>query len=292
MKTQNCILHILWLIFLLLAVSCAPSRDKKNTLELSFWGSPEEVKIVNRSMKDFKERHPDVRVNATHIPAQGYLEKILTRAAADNLPDIMFMEVGFIDQFVDKNMVKDLTPLIKADKDYSIKDYFPKILNRFTFGDRIYGLPRDVAPFACIYYNKNMLKQAGLEMPADDWTLRKFVEYGKKLTREKKGKKQWGFFCWAWGNFLYTFGGRYVDNNKNPTKAVINSTETRKAINFYKDLMYKHKMMPMPGSVDINQAQAFMTGQVAMYLSGIWESPAFREIHDFDWDVVMFPRHP
>jgi ABC-type glycerol-3-phosphate transport system substrate-binding protein len=29
-----------------------------------------------------------------------------------------------------------------------------------------------------------------------------------------------------------------------------------------------------------------------MFLSGLWQVPAFRQIKDFDWDVVEFPRGP
>jgi multiple sugar transport system substrate-binding protein len=36
----------------------------------------------------------------------------------------------------------------------------------------------------------------------------------------------------------------------------------------------------------------FMTGTVAMYNSGIWDTPLFREIESFDWDVAMFPKGP
>ena len=35
-----------------------------------------------------------------------------------------------------------------------------------------------------------------------------------------------------------------------------------------------------------------MTGKVAMYNSGIWETPMLRTIKDFDWDIVMFPKGP
>ncbi|MCX7953533.1 MAG: extracellular solute-binding protein, partial [Deltaproteobacteria bacterium] len=36
----------------------------------------------------------------------------------------------------------------------------------------------------------------------------------------------------------------------------------------------------------------FISGKVAMFFSGIWKTPFFREIKTFDWDVVMFPKGP
>ena len=34
----------------------------------------------------------------------------------------------------------------------------------------------------------------------------------------------------------------------------------------------------------------FANGRIAMFLSGIWETPQFRN-YSFDWDVVMFPKN-
>ena len=36
----------------------------------------------------------------------------------------------------------------------------------------------------------------------------------------------------------------------------------------------------------------FMTGRLAMFVSGIWETPGLRKIQDFEWDVAMFPKGP
>src|SRR6185369_12682382 len=35
-----------------------------------------------------------------------------------------------------------------------------------------------------------------------------------------------------------------------------------------------------------------MTGRVAMFSGGIWKVPEFRNIKNFDWDVVEFPTGP
>jgi ABC-type glycerol-3-phosphate transport system substrate-binding protein len=34
----------------------------------------------------------------------------------------------------------------------------------------------------------------------------------------------------------------------------------------------------------------FITGRLAMFASGIWETPGLRKIDNFDWDVAMFPK--
>jgi ABC-type glycerol-3-phosphate transport system substrate-binding protein len=36
----------------------------------------------------------------------------------------------------------------------------------------------------------------------------------------------------------------------------------------------------------------FTNGTVAMFLSGLWKTPTFRQAKDLKWDVVMFPKNP
>jgi ABC-type glycerol-3-phosphate transport system substrate-binding protein len=54
--------------------------------------------------------------------------------------------------------------------------------------------------------------------------------------------------------------------------------------------------MPSPASLSqqggVGASDLFANGSAALFLSGIWKTPMFREIQKFKWDVVMFPRVP
>ncbi|MBM3254427.1 MAG: extracellular solute-binding protein, partial [Candidatus Omnitrophica bacterium] len=70
---------------------------------------------------------------------------------------------------------------------------------------------------------------------------------------------------------------------------------TIEGIKFYVDLIHKHKVAPAPldlGNLGIGAQQLFISGRLAMFSSGIWETPILRKIKDFDWDVAMFPKGP
>src|SRR6185503_3782811 len=58
----------------------------------------------------------------------------------------------------------------------------------------------------------------------------------------------------------------------------------------------KHKVMPGPSNLTalggLGTSDLFANGSAAMFLSGGWKVPQFREIKDFDWDVAMFPKGP
>ncbi|HEY5038437.1 MAG TPA: extracellular solute-binding protein, partial [bacterium] len=42
----------------------------------------------------------------------------------------------------------------------------------------------------------------------------------------------------------------------------------------------------------LGNSDLFINGTVSMFYSGIWLTPQFRQIKNFDWDVVEFPKGP
>ncbi len=290
---KNLSLKCLIVIFLIFSLSCAPQskKDKTKKIEIMVWGSYKELEIINDTIKIFQKNHPDVKVVISHAPQGGrYIEKILTRAASGTLPDVLFCEVNFIDKFIEKDLLLDLSPFLQKDKQLSEEDFFPQIIKRFKRKNKLFALPRDIAPFACIYYNKSLFDKEGVPYPDDSWDLKKFLHIARRLTKPEKS--QYGFYTWIWQNFIYAFGGRIVDDLKNPKKCLLNQKQAIEGMKFYHDLIYKYKVMPPPGATEIGFNEMFMTGKIAMYGSGIWETPIFREIKDFKWDIVMFPKGP
>ena len=50
------------------------------------------------------------------------------------------------------------------------------------------------------------------------------------------------------------------------------------------------KSMPTKSQIgSMTSAQMFINGKLAMYLSGRWMTPKFRETINFDWDIIEFP---
>ncbi|MBN2189886.1 MAG: sugar ABC transporter substrate-binding protein [Candidatus Aureabacteria bacterium] len=292
------ITSIVAITLVFLSFSGCAKIDKTNLtkIEVAFWGSPEEKEIITETINKWEKDHPNIKVILNHIAANGYSSKILTRIAAGSAPDIMFAEVNIFTSFMEKGAFLDLTQFINEDPDISIDDFFPEVVDRFTIGGKLYCLPRDTAPFACVFYNKSIFDAAEIPYPKDDWTMDEMLETAKKLTIRKGNEiTQYGFYSWCWMNFIYSFGGSIVDNVKNPGEFTFERPGTIEGIQFYSDLMNKYEVMPSSTALaNIGMAlwELFTSGKLAMYSSGIWETPQFRKISNFDWDVVMFPKGP
>src|SRR5690625_7985390 len=60
------------------------------TIWHNFSGEDLRAQSVQQIIEDFKENHPDIKVDAQAIPVDAYRERIGTVAASKELPDIFF----------------------------------------------------------------------------------------------------------------------------------------------------------------------------------------------------------
>jgi len=292
------------LLAALLVSSCsgdAGSKASKNlpqktVVKIAFWGSPVEIDIIKNSTKEWEAQHPEIEVRFEHTPFGGYTSKILTRIAGGAAPDIIATEVNMFVSFASKGVLENLSPYLAKDTDFSIKDFFPEVVDWFTVDGKVLAIPRDTAPFACVFYNKDLFDREGVPYPEDDWTWEDMLAKAKALTKTDENGRitQYGFYGWAWQNFVYGAGGALVDDVKNPTKCLLGNPESKEGLQFYVDLINRYKVMPTPvamANLGMGVDIMFSSGRLAMFLSGIWETPTLRT-RKFRWDVAMFPVGP
>ncbi|HPN66059.1 MAG TPA: sugar ABC transporter substrate-binding protein [Candidatus Omnitrophota bacterium] len=289
------------LAFALQAAGCgqqqAGGKPKRVPIKVAFWGSPEEIEIITTTLNNWQKSHPEIQVKLEHIPFGSYVSKILTEIAGRAAPDIIAAEVNMFVSFADKDVFLDLNPYVEKDGTFNLGDFFPEVVDRYTVNGKVLAIPRDTAPMACVYYNKKLFDEAGLPYPTDDWDMNDLLDKAKKLTKfDKDGKvTQYGFYSDMWPNFVMCFGGKMSDNVKNPKKCLLGSKESMEGLQFLVDLSQKYKVSPTSNTFrnqGLGVIQMFMMQRVAMFHSGIWETPIVKKVKDFDWDVAMFPKGP
>jgi ABC-type glycerol-3-phosphate transport system substrate-binding protein len=302
MKKISVLLAFCACLFILSAwgISGCGSQSNGTKIKISSWGDLQENQILVDLIADFQKAHPDIQVELERIPFGEYVTKLLTQIAGGLAPDVIFVEVNnFVDLFL-RGALEPLNPYIQADH-VDLSAYYPQVLDRFTVDTQTYVVPRDTAPIAVIYYNKKAFDEAGVAYPTDDWTWEDFVAAGKKVMKTDANGKvtRWGFVDdWPlWDEWVYDAGGSFTDNVKHPTKWTFAiDPDSLKGIQFRTDLMDKYKIMLPPSGLSamggMGTSDMFINGSVAMFLSGIWKTPTFRNIKDFKWDVVMFPKGP
>jgi len=290
-------LFLIVISFFFFSLSGCGPKAQKPTIKIAIWGGTDEIDMLNKIIDEWQKAHPEVIAKLEHIPAGSYTNKLLIQIAGGTAPDIMFVEVNIFVNFWAIDAFMDLKPFIEKDPDFKLDDFFPEVVDRFTIDGKIYCIPRDTAPFACVYYNKKLFDEVGVPYPTDDWNWSDLLEKAERLTKRTEDGKitQYGFYGWTWENFVYSNGGSIVDDVEGPKEFTLARKEAIEGLQFYTDLINKYKVSPSPiefGNLGMGAQQLFMSGKLAMYQSGFWESTLFKNIKDFDWDVAMFPKGP
>ena len=252
--------------------------------------------IIQHLTQQWQRQQSAFQVRLEHTPFSVYVNRLLTRMAGDVAPDIMATEVNLFVNFWAKDALLPLNQFIERDPTFHLEDFFPEALKRFVVEGQVYAIPRDIAPFACVFYNKRLFDEAGLSYPTEDWTVEDLLDAAQRLTKREGDRiVQYGFYGWAWQNFVYAFGGKLVDDLHHPTRCLLDQPQAIQGLQFYADLMNAHHVAPTPvalGNLAMGAPHLFMSQRVAMFSSGVWETPILRSIRDFEWDMALFPKGP
>lgn len=272
-------------------------KQDANSIRFRYWGDSEEIKIIESMCREFEAANPGVHVKPERKNADNtYPDILLQEFAANKAPDVMFVSTDNIELIEASGKLADLNTFLAKETDLKATDYYDLMIKRFSKDGRLLVLPRDVAPIAVVYYNKNLFDKAKLPYPKDNWNWEDLRADAKKLTkRDAKGvPSQIGFgddwnLVDAW---ILSSGGGMVDDYYKPTKFTMASPESLEGILFRWKLLMEDKVMPSGADTQALNGGAsaqFLNGEMAMFHSGIWKTPMFRKIDKFKWDVVRFP---
>ena len=254
----------------------------KTVIKFSSWGSKSEIEAVKALISEFEIKNPDIKIDLIHIP-QNYFQKIHLLAASGLEPDVIFMNNQNIQMYINAGILEDLSPYF-ADK---AERFYDEALNCFKKNGHLYAVPRDISNLV-IYYNKDIFKKRGINMPdkiKDIFELRRLAE-------QVSSKDNFGINYeenpLIWLYYLSSNkGGAVSDDGKT---VIIGRPESLEALNLYAGMINNDKTIPSKKDMgSMMSAQMFISGKLAMYLSGRWMTPKFREVINFDWDVIEFP---
>jgi len=254
---------------------------------------PPELMALYRPIWDrFKETHPDIRFEVLHVTGN-YEDKIKVMFAGNVAPDVIFMYPAALPAWVDLGALHPLDTLLERHPQVSRTDYFPAMLETFSYEGKCYGLPKD-ASVAIMQYNVEMFRRCGVPFPSPDWTWKEMVEAAQTLTRDTDGDgraDQWGINPFNWWVFVWQNGGEILDQTKN--RCVLKEPQALEALEFWAALRWKYEVTPTPeATADLGNMQLFALGKVGMHFEMYPVVSIFRKQCDFEWDLAHMPTGP
>ncbi len=259
--------------------SSTSSSDEKITITVATYSDPDEVEIVEQQAAAYMEQNENVEIVVE--PISGDIWEVLkTRMAANEEPDIFYMELFQVEQFIDAGKLASLSDMFTEEE---LEDFNETLIAGFTGEDgELYGIPKDYSTLA-LYYNVEMFEEAGLEPPT---TWEELEEVAAALTTDDVIGLTLQNELARCQPFFYSNGGGMMDGDT----VTFNSEENIEAYEFWISLFF-NGYADTPANLGYGwSGDTFAAGAAAMTIEGSWMVNSMMELNpDLEYGVVEIP---
>lgn len=253
-------------------------------VKLATWAGVDEANELQGIVDELNAASDTYQIVVESSPAE-YWTKIQTTLAGGTAADLMWMDQEHLPDFAARDALLDITDRVAADDSPAadLEDYFEAAIERYTYQDRLYGLPWIAQP-VMLYVNLDALEQAGYsEDDVNNWDWQAFQEACVAMTRDAAGNtptdagfdsgnvSQYGFSVVpGWPPvqmFIWQAGGEELSEDL--TTSPIDSPEAVQGAQYVADLINVHKCTPAQSVISERGFGEMMKGgQVAMFMGG------------------------
>lgn len=282
------------------ACSSGGSGSDTDTLTFMFRGGDDEKKAYQEAIDRFTE-DTGVEVKMIVTSADQYAQKLQAAVAGNKVPDVFYIEQASLQSYVSSGVLMDITDQV-AEQGVDLDNIWPYGVDSYRFDGtvqgtsegRLYGLPKDIGPFA-FGYNADMLEKAGIDRPDPDQPLTwdEWLTICQKLTQDTDGDgetDQWGTGLnvqWNSQAFVWSNGGDWT--NEDHTQVTVDTPEFAEAIQYIADLTNEYGVTPNPEQAQtLDTYQRFMAGEIGFFPVGPWDMSVYNDL-DFEYDLMPWP---
>ncbi|NJP99682.1 extracellular solute-binding protein [Streptomyces zingiberis] len=233
---------------------------------VTFWDTSNEAEkaFFEKTAEAFEKEHPKVDVRYVNVPfgeANGKF-KNAAGGGGSGAPDVMRTEVAWVADFA---KIGYLAPLDGTGAVEDKDDFLEQPWGSTQYDGKTYGVPQ-VTDTLALFYNKKLLKEAGVEVPESFADIKasaaKFEKDGVTPFYMRGDDPYWFL------PFLYGEGGDMVDDEAK--KITIDDGPGAGAFEAIRDLVDSGA-----ATTDItdgweNMQKSFKDGKVAMMINGPW----------------------
>ena len=212
--------------------AATPAAQNTNVSgDLVEWGfGVAETNVLARSrVESFQAAYPNVNLQIVESFDE---QKLLTAAAAEQLPDVIWLTRFETATWAGRGVLQPLTEFIERDG-FDTSRFYEAAINEATYEDELYGIPGGM-DVRMLFVNLDHLTEAGID-PAtiDTSNWEQLNELGAQLVqRSGDSATRWGFDnkvqaggIWLWGRgnggtFLNEDGSEATFNNEKVVEAL------------------------------------------------------------------------
>lgn len=210
-----------------------------------------------------------------------YNSILAAQLLTDDVPDVFEAEQGGSLDQIRSGQLEDLTELIGDAKD----DFNPSVMKRFTFEDKIHGIPQTI-DMQLLYYRPSLLEAAGVEPPT---TMEELIAAANAVKTDSMG----GLFAGNDGGVgvlgtMFIWSAGYEQLNEDRTEAAFLNDDFYNGLVAFRDFS-KSGGVVQAASAEWFSPDAFINEEAAFQWGGLWSLPAIKEAFGDDVGVLAFP---
>lgn len=280
--------------------ACSGSSSTQPTSEASSCDAID-IAVRSRSSADFEKAteqfaatNPKFTVSMQVLPDDNaqYQQAVVAMRLTGEMPDVVENIDTLVNSMAENKVTENLVPWFAKQDDFTEDSFIPAFLNAYrplTLPDEIHGMPVSADAYV-LYYNADLFKKYGVELPTDDWTWDQFLAASKKITTAGNGE-DYGLVLPnlpqpLFNPVIQAYGGFVYDAKTNKTG--IGDPEALKAWKFLIDPYLNGTYAPFEVGTSPD-APGIASGRVAMQFSTKRLSSTLRDQLTADWNVVPMP---
>jgi len=251
------------------------------------------TQVVDGIVDDFMKQNPDITVKA--IYAGNYNDARIKALAALKSGQPAQLSVMFsidIYELIEQDAIVAFDDVVEtAEEKAWLNSFYPTLMENGRTAGKTWGIPFQRSTIV-MYYNKDAFRAAGLDPEQPPATWDEMVAMGKKLTTPDGS--QWGAMIPSTGYPYWLFGALAMQNgqvlmNSNGDTTYFDDPAVVGALQFWKDLGEKHRIMPQ-GTIEWGTLrQNFLEGKTAIMWHSTGNLTAVKNNAKFDFGVAMLP---
>ncbi len=265
-------------------------------IEIEFWHamSGGHEKALDKITNDFNESQDKITVKLVNQGSYNDLStKNMAAAKAKNLPVLTQAYEDWITEYLENDLVADLTPYVTHPEigfsDNELKDIVEVFSEMNVWDGKYYGMPFNKST-RILFYNVDYLEAAGVEPPT---TWDELYTVAEKLTGKKDGKNVIGLglensVTLEFNQWVHQAGGVYFDEESKQFK--MNSPEGKEALEFVYGMI--EDGIARTAGEDGYMSEPFARGDVGLYIgssAGIPYVAAPAEENGVNWAATVLP---
>ncbi len=256
----------LLLVAILLMFSSCGNRQDDSIIRLSFWQfwtSPDVKPTIEKLIKEYETKHPNVRIDLVDLTWSDGHEKIVVAFSTGTAPDIVELGSDWIGEFARSGMLSDLTSFYDSNG-LSLLMWEPAMQD-----GRCYAVPWLLGT-RVLYCNQDLRRIAGIENESPPATWSELLDDANRI--DASGDQYYGFgsnsaerhrLYKKFLPFLWSNGGSILSDDH--TACLIDRPEAVEALAYYVALSDA-------GCMDTQQGldERFLAGEIGFIISGDW----------------------